>query len=198
MTVDADRGLVISEGPLCFTDGAGVHPSRNLASASPFRFRPRHVGAAALHARAHAGRRGRHGTACVRREDIVRKVFVSEGKSNDESDQLDAQADFYLDSVESEYIEEQTLDVSYADLKLLEPDGLIHQVTWSIECPTGGTKTRASLATEHNPYVPRYRTRRQVEAPRYADQGPRRRLRAPVAIGGGVVNAGSTKRMTKE
>ena len=41
----------------------------------------------------------------------------------------------------------------------------MQQVTWSIECPAGGTKTRASLAAEHNPYVPRYGTRRQMEKP---------------------------------
>ena len=165
VTIDADRGLVISEHPLSYSDSNGQHPSPDLAIRVAFSMHDPETWEPLRYTRQRTlDANGSTGPRIVRREDVVRKLYVSTGLSNDQSDQLDAQADFYLDYAEAEYIEQDTLDVSYADLKLLQPDGLTQQVTWSIECPSGGTKTRASLATEHNPYVPRYRTRRQIES----------------------------------
>jgi hypothetical protein len=46
-------------------------------------------------------------------------------------------------------------------------DGLIQQVTYTIHSgPGGSTMTRASLATEHNPYVLPWTARRRAEKDR--------------------------------
>jgi hypothetical protein len=87
---------------------------------------------------------------------------------NIQSDSLDQEADYYLDAAESEYIEQDSLDVPYAGIVPIQVDGLIHQVTYTIECPNesgsgGKTMTRASLATEHNPYVLPWAARRKIE-----------------------------------
>jgi hypothetical protein len=164
-TVDADRGLVVSEHPLYYSDDDGLHPASGLAVNAAFSLHDPDTWEPLRYTRQRTlDADGGTGPRIVRREDVVRKLYVASGQSNDQSDELDQKADFYLDYAQAQYIQQDTLDVSYADLKLLQPDGLTQQVTWSIECPGGGTKTRASLATEHNPYVPRYRTRRQIES----------------------------------
>jgi hypothetical protein len=83
---------------------------------------------------------------------------------NIQSDQLDQEADYYLDAAEQEYIDQQSLDVPYAGVVPIQVDGLIHQVSYSIESGHNGkTMTRASLATEHNPYVLPWAARRRTE-----------------------------------
>jgi hypothetical protein len=76
------------------------------------------------------------------------------------------QANYYLQAAAQDYIEQDSFDVPYAGLVYIQVDGLIQQVTWSIACPGGGTMTRASLATEHNPYVLPYPARRHQEKQR--------------------------------
>lgn len=98
----------------------------------------------------------------------VPQFMLTGSTDNIASDNIDQEADYYLDAAQNEYIEIDALDVPYAGIVPIQVDGLIHQVTYSIVCPgesgSGGkTETRASLAMEHNPYVLPWSARRRIE-----------------------------------
>jgi hypothetical protein len=105
----------------------------------------------------------------VRHDEIVRQVVgiysVSSGMSqvstNDNSNAVGQAASAYLTAVAQEYQAPASLDVPYVGLVLIQVDGAIRQVTYSIQSGEGGkTVTRASLNTEHSHYIPRYENRR--------------------------------------
>ncbi len=113
----------------------------------------------------------------IRRDDICGKAvgsFDSNFKltgftDNTDSDNLNREANYYLQAAAQEYIEQDSLDVPYAGLVPIQVDGLIQQVTYTIASgPGGSTMTRASLATEHNPYVLPWPVRRRNEKERIA------------------------------
>ena len=108
----------------------------------------------------------------IRHEDIFGKSVgtfdnnfdLTDFTDNTDSDDLNAEANYYLQAAAQEYIEQDSLDVPYAGLVPIQVDGLIQQVTYSISSgPGGSTMTRASLATEHNPYVLPWSVRRRNE-----------------------------------
>lgn len=76
-------------------------------------------------------------------------------------DELEEQADYYLRAAEAEYQATEAVDLQYAGILDIEPDGAIQQVTWSIG--SNGATTRASRNSEHSVYVPEYRKRRRQE-----------------------------------
>jgi hypothetical protein len=101
---------------------------------------------------------------------------------NMQTDDLQDEANYYLQGAAQEYIEQDSYDVPYAGIVPIQVDGLIQQVTYTIHSgPGGSTMTRASLATEHNPYVLPWAARRRVE---------KERSQAASSAGGGrrVVN----------
>jgi hypothetical protein len=111
----------------------------------------------------------------VHREEIFTKTvgqfdqnFALTGFSdNTQSDNLQQEASYYLQAAAQEYIEQDSFDVPYAGIVPIQVDGLIQQVTYTIASgPGGSTMTRASLATEHNPYVLPWGTRRRAERER--------------------------------
>ena len=77
---------------------------------------------------------------------------------------IGAQAALILDAIEQEYAAVATADVEYAGLINLTLDGARQQITWK----TGrtGATTRATLNSEHDPFVPAYdeREKRLVNA----------------------------------
>jgi hypothetical protein len=79
---------------------------------------------------------------------------------NVNSDNLQQETNYYLDAAQAQYVEVDSLDVPYVGLIPIQVDGLISQVTYSIS--EKGTTTRASLATEHNPYVLPYKRAKQL------------------------------------
>jgi hypothetical protein len=86
---------------------------------------------------------------------------------NAQSDSLQDEANYYLQAAAQEYIEQDSFDVPYAGIVPIQVDGLIQQVTYTIHSgPGGSTMTRASLATEHNPYVLPWGARRRAEKER--------------------------------
>jgi hypothetical protein len=100
----------------------------------------------------------------VHKEEIYLKVvgqfdetdFTLTGATdNVNSDNLSQETNYYLDAAQAQYVEVDSLDVPYVGLIPIQVDGLISQVTYSIS--EKGTTTRASLATEHNPYVLPYK-----------------------------------------
>jgi hypothetical protein len=113
----------------------------------------------------------------IRHEDIFGKAVgtfdnnfnLTDFTDNTDTDDLNAEANYYLQAAAQEYIEQDSLDVPYAGLVPIQVDGLIQQVTYSISSgPGGSTMTRASLATEHNPYVLPWPVRRRNEKERNA------------------------------
>jgi hypothetical protein len=86
---------------------------------------------------------------------------------NAQSDSLQDEANYYLQAAAQEYIEQDSFDVPYVGIVPIQVDGLIQQVTYTIHSgPGGSTMTRASLATEHNPYVLPWTARRRAEKDR--------------------------------
>jgi len=86
---------------------------------------------------------------------------------NRDTDKLEDEANYYLQAAAQEYIEQDSFDIPYAGLVPIQVDGLIQQVTYSIQSGPGGkTMTRASLATEHNPFVLPWQARRRIERER--------------------------------
>jgi hypothetical protein len=113
----------------------------------------------------------------IRREDIFGKAVgtfddnfnLTDFTDNTDTDNLNDEANYYLQAAAQEYIEQDSLDVPYAGLVPIQVDGLIQQVTYAISSgPGGSTMTRASLATEHNPFVLPWPVRRRNEKDRHA------------------------------
>jgi len=113
----------------------------------------------------------------IRREDIFGKAVgtfdknftLTDSTDNTDSDNLNQEANYYLQAAAQEYIEQDSFDIPYAGLVPIQVDGLIQQVTYTISSgPGGSTMTRASLATEHNPYVLPWSARRRNEKDRSA------------------------------
>jgi hypothetical protein len=160
ITVDADRCLVITQDPLIRYVNGAIQPAflalkvafsvRDLQTWEPYRFNV----SQSLNTQSQTQPR------IIHREEIFAKVWgqdydnyfnLTNSSDNTSSDNLYDQANYYLQAAAQDYIEQDSFDVPYAGLVYIQVDGLIQQVTWSISCPSGGTMTRASLATEHNP-----------------------------------------------
>lgn len=79
----------------------------------------------------------------------------------DNANQIALRADYYLVGESLRYLTAGAERRKYVGIQLIDPDGAIQQVTWSI----GGTdlSTTASLGTEHNLYVPPFAERRRTE-----------------------------------
>lgn len=68
--------------------------------------------------------------------------------------EIDFQADYYIREAISQLAAVPAFDVPYAGLQLIDVDGAIQQVTWSVG---DGASTRASRGVEHSSVVPAYR-----------------------------------------
>lgn len=91
--------------------------------------------------------------------------------------QVISEADYALAATDLEYQTTSPVEVEYAGLVPISPDGAIQQVTWSVGL--GGAKTRAGRNNEFNPAVPPYRERRLYEQIR---GGQMKRLKNIVAF----------------
>lgn len=80
---------------------------------------------------------------------------LSFSKSTDNQANLDAEADYYLQAAAAQFDVPASADRSYPGIIAFEPDGALAQVTWAVG--VNGCTTRASITTEHDRYVPRYR-----------------------------------------
>ncbi len=106
-----------------------------------------------------------------RREEIVRvfrATYDSTGNVNgveDNQADVDTEADYYLDARQAEFTNPgESIDVEYAGLLPISPDGAIQQVSWQVG--PGSAKTRASRNTEFDVVLPDYKQRRAVEEQR--------------------------------
>lgn len=115
---------------------------------------------------------GRNGTGprVLRHDDLVGTVIADYGNPSFPNDpdgttpninDWNKEADHYLDAVQAEYDTDETGDVQYDDLRRIDPDGAIQQVTWNTG-PNGAT-TRASRNSEYNLAIPSYDERRRQE-----------------------------------
>ncbi|WP_439623368.1 hypothetical protein [Gemmata sp.] len=80
--------------------------------------------------------------------------------SGDEDDAT-GRAKYYLDGMQARYQMPESDGRQYIGIKPIDPDGLVHQVEWSIG--GSGPVTRASANSEINIAVPSYWTRRRAE-----------------------------------
>ncbi len=113
----------------------------------------------------------------LRREDIQRTVIVNYGAAgsttpvgvttNDTTDNLTAQANYYMDAAQAEYANTEAGDIQYAGLVPISPDGAIQQVTFDVG--RRGTTTRASRNREHSNIVTPWKERRRREKQRRTD-----------------------------
>ena len=106
----------------------------------------------------------------IQRSEIVQTVVVDYDASGDPSgttdnitsDQLDEQADYYLDAAEAEYAADEAGDLTYAGLLAISPDGALQQISWKVGL--SGATTQISRNSEHSLIVPPYRRRLEKEA----------------------------------
>ncbi len=178
ITVDEDRWLIITEDPLYSVSPKGKYSPANIQVKIAYSVRDpqtweffRYTQDLQLSSAVPTQPR------IIRHEDIFGKAVgtfdeefgLIDFTDNTDADDLNAEANYYLQAAAQEYIEQDSLDVPYAGLVPIQVDGLIQQVTYSISSgPGGSTMTRASLATEHNPYVLPWAVRRRNEKERNA------------------------------
>jgi hypothetical protein len=79
---------------------------------------------------------------------------------DDNSDDLDQEADYYLNAFQLEMQPKDAKDVTYVGIWPVDLDGAIRQVTFMVG--PRGHLTRASLNYEYHPLVPSYEERRQL------------------------------------
>jgi hypothetical protein len=173
LTVDADRWLIITDDPLVlYVAGqvleANLYVKIAYSVRDPNKWQP-HFCSFTRQLNSTANTQAR----IIKREEIFVKVIgtfdptsfqLTGATDNMQSDDLQAEANYYLDAAQSEYIEQDSIDTEYAGIVDIQVDGLIQQVTHTIVAgPNGYAKTRASLATEHNPYVLPWAARRAKE-----------------------------------
>lgn len=178
ITVDEERWLIITNDPLYSVDSGGNYAPAKIQIKIAYSVRDpntweffRYTRDKQLNSAVPTQPR------IIRREDIFGKAVGSFDDQfnltgftdNTGSDNLDQEADYYLEAAAQEYIEQDSFDVPYAGLVPIQVDGLIQQVTYTIASgPGGSTMTRASLATEHNPFVLPWSARRRNEKERSA------------------------------
>jgi hypothetical protein len=81
----------------------------------------------------------------------------------DNSAEMEAAAEYYINAKAREYERVGSEEAQYAMLMDVDPDGKIHQITYSIQGGENGfTTTRISLGTEHSWSVPAFRERERT------------------------------------
>lgn len=86
----------------------------------------------------------------------------------DNIEDINAEADHYLDAAAKEYELEHSVDIEYTGIVEIPPDGKVTQVTWKVG--GGGATTRASINSEHAKTTPYPELRRRQKAAWAADQ----------------------------
>lgn len=177
-TVDADRRLVTFSRPVYRIDEAATTAAGALRVSIPWAYLRCSVRIRAFE-RYGQLMRGRW-TERLRQDGAVRSISRPElvlvyvvdrvqdanGRYNpkkvrsNEADMVQA-AGYYLRSEIGKYETTSALTRRYAGLLPVEPDGGIHQVTWSIG--TGPPTTTVSVNTEHATWLPPYPERRRNE-----------------------------------
>jgi hypothetical protein len=178
ITVDADRWLIITEEPLYAVNNSEEYAPANIQIKIAYSVRDpstwefsRYTQDLQLNSATPTQPR------IIRHDDIFGKAVgnfddtfnLIDYTDNIDTDGLEQEASYHLQAAAQEYIQQDSFDVPYAGLVPIQIDGLIQQVTYSISSgPGGSTMTRASLATEHNPYVLPWSARRRNEKERSA------------------------------
>lgn len=98
--------------------------------------------------------------ASVLAEAVPYELLPAERIVDNEKD-LKVKANYYLDAEQAKYQPKESLSYSYPRIEKISPDGMIHQVSWSVG-PDGAT-TEASQNSEFDLVVPTYAERRNLE-----------------------------------
>jgi len=98
--------------------------------------------------------------------------------------QVEKEADHWLDAEVNAIQTVQTKDIEYADIRAIDVDGAIQQVSWSVG-PSGG-KTRASRNDEFDRAVLRYSRKQEIEEQKRQARQNRGRGNRQLEIGGAL------------
>jgi hypothetical protein len=102
----------------------------------------------------------------IKNDDVFRGIRWKNGVNNaaptiEESGDWQAQANYEIDAAILEYQAIESADVEYVGIIPIDLDGARQQVSWA--GGEGGYNTRASINSEHDPFVPSYKEKRRIE-----------------------------------
>lgn len=122
----------------------------------------------------------------VRRFDLVethRAEYGSDGKtvSGVQTNQniVLGEANLVLDAVQAEFATSASTQAEYRGVLAIAPDGFRQQVGWEVRSGTGhraGARTFASVSSEFDPGVPRYREKQRIRAALRSEERAERRI----------------------
>ena len=98
--------------------------------------------------------------------------------------QVDDEADHWLDAEIDSIQTVETKDIEYADIRAIELDGAIQQVSWSVG--QSGAKTRASRNDEFDRAVLKYARKQEIEEQKRQAQQNRGRGNRQLEVGGAL------------
>ena len=111
----------------------------------------------------------------LKHPEIIHKLIVRYvdtvgvvNAQDDNIEEINAEADHYLDAAAKEYELEESKEVEFTGILEIPPDGKVTQVTWKVG--GGGATTRASVNSEHAKTIPYKEIRRRQKAAWAADQ----------------------------
>ena len=201
-SLDVKRGIVMFNEPVFRIDTAGLiksayvhlvvgHGVKDYETRMPVRF---------TITRQMPGRKLGTGPAIIHRDDLENRLIgVYEPDANgprgekfasitDNVDEVEKEANYYLDAAEAELQTLRQGNVTYAGIIPISPDGTIQQVAWA--SGPDGAVTQAGYNSEFSLVVPSWAERRQIERARaYNAAGrkiARKVLRLTVAGGGSL------------
>ena len=111
------------------------------------------------------------GTEVVRQDDVIPTVeelynlttFQPDGTQNNLNDDVEPEAQHYLDAALLKYQDVQTDEREYPGILDINPDGAIHQIGWSVRTGSGGgASTQASRNSEYSLAVPSYHEAKRI------------------------------------
>lgn len=110
-------------------------------------------------------------------EDLVREVIDEDAQIGfpqlDNLEEVESQADYYLDALADQFVPRPALTVTIANLRPLSPDGVLRSVGWSFS--TGQPPmTQLAYNGEPNPYLEPWETRKERKAAEAAEEAARR------------------------
>ncbi len=169
-TIDPERQLVMFSGPVFVAEGPEIKPAKlTLQTAVLVRDEETNDFDRFTLVRPLAGQQGAEGLKIqwASRPDVQLNVigdYNAQGLIVNErilEDDPIRRSNYYLDGLALQYNLSDAQTVEFNGVRLIDLDGAIAQVTWSIGA--GGTTTTASRNTEHHFAVPPYPARRRAE-----------------------------------
>lgn len=165
--VDRVRGIVQFSNPAYKQDADGNHSPADLYLTAAFTVRDEATDNIQRYIRKRdlPGKKLNTKPRILNRPEIVRQIIARYAGLDgihveDNQEEVNKEADHYLDAAAKEYELEQSLDMEYTGIFPIELDGKVAQVSWSVG--GSGARTRASINAEHAK-IDSYKERRRRE-----------------------------------